>query len=234
LGIGWLAMKVDDVERFMALELPVLCGSAEGLREAGYALPGRSLALLSESVIRLRVRRVFEFGSGQSTRSFLRADCDVTAVEDSEAWLARTVAPLDYAQRARLTTCLQPLRRVWLAGAPLRSWRLPQCALSALRNADLVLVDSPAWPPFREHALVLALEHCQAALIVVDDANIPTVGRFCRRLAAQNGIRFFQTTMDHGLFFIHSTGWRPVNVRRPILETLKAWRRYFLAATASS
>ncbi len=224
-------MTPRDLDTFLTVELPAPC-RADTHDEAGYALPGASLALLAHCTVRLGVRRVFEFGSGQSTRDFLAAGCDVTCVEDSEKWLANTIAMLDAGQRARLTAVRLPLRRVWLAGAPLRSWTLPSSALAALRDADLVLVDSPAWPPFREHALSLALAHCRNALVVMDDANIPTVHRFCRRMATRNGIPFFRTMMDHGLYFMGAAGSGSADVRRSILETIKAWRRYFIARTA--
>jgi hypothetical protein len=201
--------------------------------EAGYALPEATLSLLMECVSRLWVRRVFEFGSGRSTRGFLRAGCEVAVVEDSEAWLGKTLAQLDEVQRTRFTSYLLPLRTVWVAGAPLRSWVLPEAVLATLREADLVLVDSPAWPPFREHALALALAHSRNALVVVDDANIPAVHRFCQRLAGRNGAQTFQTTMDHGLFLMRPSGKGSIATARPILETLKAWRRYFMAGAAA-
>lgn len=221
-------MSRDNVVKFLETELPSLCRE-DHHGEAGYALPPASLALLVECVKRLQVQRVFEFGSGQSTREFLAAGCQVTVVEDSEDWLAETLATLAPWQRERFASHRLPLRPVWLAGAPMRSWVLPEAALAALREADLVLVDSPAWPPFREHALALALEHCRGALIVVDDANIPTVQRFCRRLAGQNRATHFHTAMDHGLFFLYPADHGAVALHRPLLETLKAWRRYFLA-----
>jgi hypothetical protein len=224
-------MKKDALSRFLTSELPGLCrDDVHG--EAGYALPGASLALLVQCVRRLGVRRVFEFGSGASTHEFLSAGCEVAVVEDGEAWLARTSATIDGAQRERFTPFQLPLRRVWVEGAPLRGWVLPEAALAALRGAELVLVDSPAWPPFREHALTLALAHSREALIVVDDANIPTVHRFCHRLAGQNRVSHFQTTMDHGLFFTQGAGGGAIDTRRPLWETLKAWRRYFLAPAA--
>lgn len=221
-------MSRESMVRFLETELPSLCRE-DHHGEAGYALPPASLALLVECVKRLQVRRVFEFGSGQSTREFLAASCQVTVVEDSEDWLAETSATLDPGQRERFAPHRLPLRRVWLSGAPLQSWVLSEAALVALRDAQLVLVDSPAWPPFREHALALALEHSREALIVVDDANIPTVQRFCRRLAGQNHAAHFHTAMDHGLFFLFRAAHGAVDLHRPLLETLKAWRRYFLA-----
>lgn len=224
-------MSAEKVVRFLESELPAL-GQPDQHGEAGYALPPASLALLVDCVRRLSVQRVFEFGSGQSTREFLAAGCRVTAIEDNASWLAETVAQLDPGERERFTPVLLPLRRVWLAGAPLRSWVLPAPAVAALREAELVLIDSPAWPPFREHALALALEHAHRALIVVDDANIPTIQRFCCRLAAQNRAAHFQTPMDHGLFFVHRPSAGAIDLRRPLIETLKAWRRYFLAPRA--
>jgi hypothetical protein len=221
-------MSRENFTRFFASELPAMCRD-DHHGEAGYALPPSSLALLVECAKWLQAQRVFEFGSGQSTREFLAIGCHVAAVEDSESWLAETSARLDPYQRERFTPFLLPLRRVWMTGAPLQSWALPEAALAALREADFVLVDSPAWPPFREHALALALAHARRALVVVDDANIPTVRRFCRRLAARNGASHFQTTMDHGLFFFGPVGDGRIDSHRPLLETLKAWRRYFLA-----
>jgi hypothetical protein len=221
-------MNNEKTATFLTSELPALC--RDDLRgEAGYALPRESLALLTNCAARLQVRRIFEFGSGQSTRTFLAAGCQVFAVEDNESWLAETCARLDPTQREHFASVLLPLRRVWLAGAPMQSWVLPPAALAALREAELVLIDSPAWPPFREHALTLALAQCQHALIIVDDANIPTVHRFCQRLAMKNGASYFVTAMDHGLFFIHANAGRALDTRRPLLETLKAWRRYVLA-----
>jgi hypothetical protein len=224
-------MSSESMAQFLVADLPTLCcDDIHG--EAGYALPPASLALLIECVTRLKIRRVFEFGSGRSTREFLAAGCHVATVENDEGWLVETNAALDASQGERFTSFLLPLQRVWLAGAPLRSWALPAAPLEALREAQLVLVDSPAWPPFREHALTLALRHSPHALIVVDDANIPTVQRFCRRLVSRNRLVHFQTTMDHGLFFLHALDAGAIDIRRPLLETLKAWRRYFLARSA--
>lgn len=222
---------VDDAviarrRAFVQSELPSLCPERAST-DAGYALPSASLAVMSECVTRLGVRRVFEFGTGRSTAMFLAAGCVVTAVEDSGAWLAETMDTLGPAERLRFTPFQLPLTRVWHRGAPMMSWPLPSPALAALAEAEFVLVDSPALPPFREHALALALGHARGALIAVDDANIPTVARFCRRLAERNEAPYFQTPLDHGLFFIGPVARATLDDRRPMLETAKAWRRYF-------
>ena len=216
----------DRIGDFVRDSLPAIC-LGQSSSDAGYALPQGSLAVLRECVARLGVRRVFEFGTGLSTRAFLDAGCEVTAVEDSAEWLAETRRSLEPAALGRVSFFHLSLRIVWHRGAPIRSWRLPPEALAALRAAELVLVDSPALPPFREHALIMAIEHARNALIVVDDAGIPTVARFCRRLAERNNAAFFQTTLDHGLFFMIPAAHAPLDDSRPLLETLKAWRRCF-------
>ncbi len=219
-------MKAGAVSKFIEQELPALC-RAETSSEAGYALPPGSLAVLRGCVERLGVRRVFEFGTGQSTHLFLAAGCTVTAVEDSAVWLAETEGKMDAMARERFTPHLLPQQRIWHRGTPVQSWALPTAAMDSLRVADLVLVDSPALPPSREHALTISLAEAREALVVVDDVNIPTVTRFCRRLAERNGAAHFQTPLDHGLFFCGPATRVPLDDKRSVLETLKAWRRYF-------
>lgn len=218
-------MNSGTIRDFLTGTLPALVHDGEST-DAGFALPPRSLALLAKVVSALGVRRVFEFGSGQSTRCFLEAGCTVTAIEDSAEWLAQTLAALPAPQREKLHGFQLPLQTVWLGGAPMRSWRLPDAARDALRDADLVLVDSPALPPFREHALVIALGTARGALTIVDDASIPTVARFCRRLAERNDAPHRFVPVDHGLFFCGPAARSPLDVTRSCVETLKAWRRF--------
>ena len=197
--------------------------------DAGYALPDATLRLLTRIVEAAGVHSVFEFGSGRSTRAFLAAGCVVTAVEDSQEWLSQTLASLTPEERSRLHAIRQPLRLLFYQGAPFRSWSLDADTLRRLATADLVLIDAPAFPPFREHALRVCLVHCGGGLIVVDVASIPTVRRFCMRLAGAPGTQSRQITIDHGLFFlVHDTGAGPAP-RRGLLETAKAWRRFFMA-----
>ncbi|HEY2343246.1 MAG TPA: hypothetical protein VGH90_09470 [Chthoniobacteraceae bacterium] len=216
-------MDADSITAFLDGDFPTP-GALDG--NAGYALPDASLALLADIVSRLGIRRVFEFGSGRSTGLFLGLGCAVTAIEDSREWLEQTLAKIDATKRESLRAHVLPLQRVWVGGAPMQSWVLPTEALRALKEADLVLVDSPALPPFREHALTLALEHARQALIVVDDAAIPTVARFCRRLAQYNDAPFRELALDHGLFLCGPAKRAPIRLGRSLLETIKAWRRY--------
>ncbi len=219
-------MDREALRKFIDTTLPEFAQSSQR-EDAGYALPGPSLALLGDTVRHLKIRRVFEFGTGKSTRCFLDADCEVWAVEDCAAWLEQTLADIPAGRRDQLTTFHLPLETIWLAGAPLKSWKLPTPAREALARADLVLVDSPALPPFREHVLTLALSEAREALIAVDDAGIPTVRRFCHRLAGLNAAPARFLDIDHGLFFFGPGARHPLDVRRPCLETLKAWRRFF-------
>jgi hypothetical protein len=200
---------------------PAVCGG-----DAGYALPDATLRLLTGIIEGCAVRNVFEFGSGRSTKVFLAAGCEVTAVEDSQSWLDQTLATLTPEERVRLHAVCQPLRVIFYEGAPFRSWKLEGETLRRLAAAELVLIDAPAFPPFREHALSVSMEHCQGALVVVDDAGIPTVRRFCERLGAGAG-RFCE--LDHGLCFIAREAGAPDGRRRGLVETAKAWRRFFMA-----
>jgi len=219
-------MTNEAAREFIVRTLPALVPEG-GSVDAGYALPPRTLALLERIVAALNIRRVFEFGSGQSTRTFIQAGCAVTAVEDSAEWLAQTAATLTADEHTRFHSFCLPLQAVWLAGAPFRAWRLPSAALDALRAAELVLIDSPALPPFREHALALTIATARNAIIVVDDAAIPTVARFCRSLAGRNAAPHDFISIDHGLFVCGPAAGPRVDLNRPWTETVKAWRRFF-------
>jgi hypothetical protein len=214
--------------KFLRDRLPALCSRENG-EDAGYALPLSTLACLSAIVRELDVRTVFEFGSGRSTAEFLVSGCDLTSVENDPEWMDKTLATIPAEQRARLHSITQPLRIRWHRGVPFPGWNLSPQILARLGEAELVLVDSPVSPPFREHALLTCLRHVKCGLVVVDDANIPTVRRFCDRLARQNNLLGFYSPLDHGLYFFALESRRKSNTARSVLESLKAWRRFFLA-----
>lgn len=207
--------------------LPPLCDGPR--RDDGvFALPDSALACLRTLLARTpEIRAVFEFGSGRSTRLFLEAGAEVTSLEDSAHWLADTRAALPAELVPRWTSACQPLDRVWHHGAPFTSWRLDGALTAKLAAADLVLIDSPVLPPMREHALLLALRHARGALIVVDDANIPAVARFCRRFAARHALPHHFSPMGHGLFFLTPPAGA-LDERRGLLAALRVWRLYLL------
>jgi hypothetical protein len=154
-------------------------------------------------------------------------------VEDSQHWLDQTLTTIPSEHTAQLRTAVQPLQTVWHRGVPMQGWK-SNALLAELREAELVLIDSPALPPFREHPLILSLNHATKAIIVIDDANIPTVKRFCERLADDRSrLLSFSTLKDHGLFFFaRKDASGAVDDRRGLLETVKAWRRFWLAGTS--
>ena len=195
--------------------------------EAGYALPRGSLDFLAACVEEFRLARVFEFGSGASTRRFLEAGCEVTALENDAHWLEQTLAQVPGPLRARLHVERWPLERVWCGGFPCLGWRLTEAMRAQLFGADLVLVDSPAYPPFREVALMQALRLSRARMVVLDDVRIPTLRRFCERIAAQStGLELKCIERDHtlGVFICHDAG--AVRNKPDAVEWLKGWRRF--------
>ena len=217
------------LQRFVEETLPQMARSGRRPSDAGYALPDASLDLLASCVTSVGIARVFEFGSGRSTKRFLELGCRVALVEDGKEWLEQTRQSLTDEEQARLAAFALPLETVWLSGMPLRSWRLPNEAMAELRAAEFILIDSPAYPPFREHALAVALAETCGALIAIDDAAIPTVGRFCERFAKRNAAAHVYAGIDHGLSFFVSRGEKCSGKGRPLVETLKGWRRYRMA-----
>jgi hypothetical protein len=201
--------------------------------EAGYALPQGSLALLMLCVRKFECRRVFEFGSGASTRVFLEAGCEVTSLENDQHWLGHTLKQVPETMRARHHAELRPLERTWCGGFPCFGWNLSETMRAQLGSADLVLVDSPAYPPFREAALMQALLESKARLVVLDDVRIPTLRRFCDRIAMQShGINVTYIERDHTLAIFTRSGSSVLSNRPGFVEQIKGWRRYLMGRSA--
>jgi len=226
-------MKIDGnfVREIREEIFPAMQSDGEN---SGFALPGSTIELLGTLVRRYGIQRVFEFGSGRSTKEFLRLGCEVACIEDSKHWMDETLRTIPPEEMVRLHPIVRPLRTVWHRGVPMKAWGAE--IAPELRDADLVLIDSPSYPPFREIPLLLSLAHAKNALIVVDDANIPTVRRFCERLAGDvDRVTSCSTTNDHGLFcFARIENSGEVDRWRGVVESMKAWRRYFSALTPAS
>ena len=202
--------------------------------EAGYALPCGSLAFLEGCVRRLEIHRVFEFGSGASTRLFLRLGCRLTCLEDGRQWLDQTLASVTGPERRHVREICEPLRGVWCGAIPCQGWRLSPAMIDDLREAQLVLVDSPAYPPFREAALVQALTLAPGALVVLDDLRIPTLRRFSDRIAAQSpGLLYRVIERDHHLGIFCRPATARLRNRHGLMEWAKGVRRFVQAERIS-
>ena len=153
--------------------------------ESFAALPAAALGFLISLASSIGAKRVFEFGSGKSTAAFVGAGLEVTCLEHSEYWMNETLARIHPGRRPKLASHVVPLATCWCGGVPMQGWPLARPWGEALRAADLVLVDSPCYVPYREHTLMQALSQTRA-VVVIDDTRIPTVARFCDRLAAAN------------------------------------------------
>jgi hypothetical protein len=149
-------------------------------------------------------KRVFEFGSGRSTHALRRVSPHVTSIESSAEWLDRTEETDGVAKRAGDYAAVIPLRRCWNRMRPIESFDLdshPE-ALARLKQAQLILLDSPPNPAKREHALFLAMHYAPVgAVIVLDDLEVRATSRFAFRLARQNArhFRFWTLRIDHQL-----------------------------------
>ncbi len=194
---------------------------------AGFALPDQTLRLLRRIVEERAITRVFEFGTGRSSTLFLDCGCELTSLEDNPRWFnsltsngARETRDLHHAMLRRLSFRVDGL-------AVFRGWRLDTATRERLRAAQLVLIDSPVFAPFRECALLDALRIAPHALVVMDDARDDAVHGFCLRIATANRLPHVYSDLDHGLFFTTRAGQpaRRIDGGRGSIETLRTWRR---------
>lgn len=193
------------------------------------ALPNVSLNFLVELAGSLDAKQVFEFGSGRSTGALLRAGCSVTSLEDSDYWMQQTVAQLTKPEQARHRALVRPLRLRFCGLIPVMDWVIDAELSTRLREADLILVDSPYFTPFRESTLRSALQHGENAVVVLDDVRIPTVRKFCDSLVAANpNLLHRRVAVGHTFdVFARLKGGRLHAAHMPV-EILKGWRRFVL------
>ncbi len=173
--------------------------------------------------------RAFEFGSGRSTHALRSASQFTTTVESSDEWLARTEEDQPSKREADRTFVI-PLRRLWNRARLIESFDVSseRAALEALRQSNVVLVDSPPNPAKREHALFTALRFAPVgAVIVLDDLEVRAVGRFAHRLATQNKntFRFWLLDMDHQLGVFLKVHDVRVRSRPTLREFIGTWLR---------
>ena len=173
----------------------------------------------------------FEFGSGRSTHSLRRTSSAAASIEDSADWLSRT-EQLDGSipKRDADFSKVVPLTRCWNRLRPIQSFNVAAQRESLLRlqQAKLILVDSPANPAKREHALFLAMDQAPVgAVIVLDDLEVSATSRFAQRLARQNAgrFRFWFLEIDHrlGVFLKLRSG--KIRSRPSLREFVGSWLR---------
>jgi hypothetical protein len=194
-----------------------------------YALPEASIDFLIELARQLNVTTVFEFGSGISTAALLNHGFSVTSLEDHAYWMEQTLKQIPKADRERHTALIRPLSRCWHDLVPQMDWRIDAELTERLQAADLILIDSPAYVPFRESTLWSVLNKSRLSVVVVDDTRIHTLSRSCDRMAAMNpGLLHQRVAVGHSFDLFARLDDAPLRVRYSPLEILKGWRRFFL------
>jgi len=198
--------------------------------ESPAALPEASLDFLSALAGELKAGVVFEFGSGQSTKMFLRQGCAVTSLEDSDHWMEQTQNQLSAEEKGRHTALVRPLQRRMHGFIPMMDWTVDSTIAEKLGGADIILVDSPYFAPFRESTLWSALVHGRNAVVILDDTRIPTLSRFCDMIAVENpGVLHRRVAVGHTFDFFARVTDEPLKARHPVFEIAKGWRRFFLS-----
>jgi hypothetical protein len=197
------------------------------------ALPDASLDFLVALAQQLDVLSVFEFGSGRSTAALLRAGFSVTSLEDSSHWMEQTQKQLSDADRCRHIPLVRPLRFRMHGLFPVMDWSIDRDLAKRLNQADLILVDSPFLPPFRESTLWSALLNNNHAVIVLDDTRIPTLARFCDRITTMNPqLLHCRVAVGHTFdLFARIHDATPLRRSQTTLDVLKGWRRFMRALT---
>ena len=198
------------------------------------ALPEPALDFLAQLAGELKAESVFEFGSGQSTKAFLRQGCAVTSLEDSDHWMEQTRNQLSAEEKGRHTALVRPLQRRMHGLIPMMDWPVDSTIAEKLGGADIILVDSPYFAPFRESTLWSALTHGRNAVVVLDDTRIPTLSRFCEVIVAQNpGLLHRRVAVGHTFDIFARAREEPLQMRHSIFEIAKGWRRFLLAGRYS-
>ena len=195
------------------------------------ALPDESLEFLLTFARQLEISSIFEFGSGRSTVSFLQAGFSVICLEDSKHWMNQTMDQLSDEDKRASDSFVRPLRPRFHGLMPVMDWTIDEKIATKIREADLILVDSPFFPPFRESTLWSALLNNDHAVIILDDTRIPTVSRFCDRIAAANpALLHCRVQVGHTFdIFCRMHDQTQLKRAQTILEVVKGWRRFFIS-----
>jgi hypothetical protein len=196
--------------------------------DAPAALPDASLDFLLEICQHLGIKKIFEFGSGRSTKALLSKGYHVTSLEDSDYWLSQTVKTLTPEEKEFHHTIVRPLNSRFLGLFPVMDWKIDSEIENSIREAELILVDSPYYTPFRESTLWSSLQHSNGALVIIDDIRIPTLKRFCDRLSTSNEFLLHaRISVGHGFGIFYRPPGGKLHLNHSMLDMVKGWYRYF-------
>ncbi|MHA3772796.1 hypothetical protein ACXR0O_14780 [Verrucomicrobiota bacterium sgz303538] len=124
---------------------------------------------------------------------------------------------------------VEPLSVTWHGGVPFMTWKLECGLLSQLVSANMILIDSPYYTPFRESVLLDVLNRTASTLIVLDDTRIPTLRRVCDRIAQQNPqLLHRRIEVGHTFDIFAKIDGAALRYRRSPLDIAKGWRRFVL------
>jgi hypothetical protein len=195
--------------------------------ELAAALPDPSLQFLLSICRALGVKNIFEFGSGRSTKALLAQGYHVTSLEDSSYWLNQTTATLTEEEKEKHKSFVKPLALRFIGLFPVLDWQIDSEIKKDLEQADLILVDSPYYTPFRESTLWSALNFSENAVIILDDTRIPTLSRFCDRLSLVNHAMHARVKVGHGFDMFYLQNSKKLHLKHSAADTIKGWYRFF-------
>ena len=220
-------LKYEDVNKFFGSSLLKQPYQQSDFKEAVAALPNDSLVFLLDTCKILHVKRVFEFGSGRSTQALLKNGYSVTSLEDSEYWLNKTLENLSENEKAYHTTFVKPLKIRFLGLFPVMDWHIDSEIRQSINEADLILVDSPYYTPFRESTLWSSLKFANGSIIILDDMRIPTLQIFCDRIKNSNeSLVYNRVSVGHGLGIFYINPGVKLILNHSFIDIIKGWYRF--------
>lgn len=197
--------------------------------KAPAALSDDSLLFLTDMCSKLGVHYVFEFGSGRSTKALLQLGCSVTSLEDNNFWMNQTIFTLTDNEKKNHTPIVKPLTTRLLNSFLVRDWVIDDKLSQKLKEAQLILVDSPYYTPFRESTLWSSLLDSNGAIIILDDTRIPTLSKFCDRIAhANKSLLHKRVCVGHTIDLFYRTTSESLKFNQSVVDFIKGWRRYFI------
>ena len=122
---------------------------------------------------------------------------------------------------------VKKLNTKFLGLFPVLDWKLDLEMIQKLKNADVILIDSPYYTPFRESTLWTSLKFGNG-IIILDDTQIPTLQKFCDRLLISNKSLFHRRIkVGHQFDLFHKTSKKKLYLNHSLKDIIKGWFRYF-------